>query len=88
MIAARCAQLLFEQLVDTEPLRRDQNFEPQRLRALVERAVAHLERARVGDALAHDVHLELRPARALRDRRRPGPDTYRLVLPCRAAAGR
>ena len=40
---------------------RYQHLQPQRLRALVEGAVAHLERARIRDAFADHVHDELRP---------------------------
>ena len=46
---------------DAQALSRYQHLQPQRLRALVESAIAHLERARVRDAVANHVHDELRP---------------------------
>src|SRR6476646_6946952 len=40
----------------------NQHLQPQRLRSLVEGAVAHLERARIRDTFANHMHIELRPS--------------------------
>lgn len=66
----RLPQLLFQKSINAQALSRYQHLQPQRLRTLVESAVAHLERTRVRNVVANCVHDDLRARRVVPDRQR------------------